>query len=155
MEVVRKGTNDKRMKRMCEYYSTSWAFGTAATPTLRQKRRAVAPCALLAPQPPNEPPSPLLAHTAALYRACAPTLLLYACCPRVLLVLPVLLVLIAWPPCRAYPRFDRLNAAIWRSRLRSRRSFFSAVATLSFSSLVPAPSSLFSGRSVRGFHARR
>ena len=63
---MRKGTNSKRMKRMCEYYSKSFVIGTAATPPLRQKRRAVAPCALPAPRPPNEPPSPLLAATAAL-----------------------------------------------------------------------------------------
>ena len=85
MEVVRKGTNSKRMKRMCEYYSTSWAFGTATTSPFRQKRPAVALCALLAPQSPNEPPSPQLAATAASWRGCA-----------------------------RYPRFDRLNASIWR-----------------------------------------
>ena len=83
MEVVLKGTNSKRMKRMCEYYIKSPAFGTAATSPLRQKPLAVALCALLSPQPPNEPPSPLLAATAALLRGCA-----------------------------RYPRFDRLNASI-------------------------------------------
>ena len=66
VEVVRKGTNSKRMKRMCEYYSKSFVLGTATTPPLRQKRRTVAPCGLSAPQPPNEPHSPLLAATAAL-----------------------------------------------------------------------------------------
>ena len=66
VEVVRKGTNSKRMKRMCEYYSKSFVLGTAATPPLRQKRRAVALCALLALQPPNEPPSLLLLGVAGL-----------------------------------------------------------------------------------------
>ena len=39
---------------------------------LRQKPLAVALCALPAPQPANEPPSPLLAPTAPISRRCAP-----------------------------------------------------------------------------------